>query len=639
MGITRGIPVVAIKFKNEETESVIKVGDVIPAMTLTNGRVIENATLRGVELDLYNAASLTSHNYDTVSSYMYRNSECGLGNNTSNQFDVKTIAFELEDQSFLIVDLTDIKDVLLYSEEDLEWLENVEAEMIIVMETYNDENMSVIVNEEDSTITIDYDTLNEDSVAFIDELITLDGLTKLTWTLNHMTYEIGTEDTDAYDAFKQNVLSTIQSTNTVQEGELIMANGTTELVYTLKVSYFNEAEVVAKINDSSYSSVNNALAAAVENDIIMLMKDTVEDVVVPDGKTVTLNLNGHNITNAASDTITNNGVLTVTGTGIVDNITHGKAAVLNNKTCTLEGGTYQRSAEVGNASNNGGNSYYTILNHGEMTIGAGVTVNNAGSWSSNISNGWYDSTGKTEDDLCKLTIDGATVTGGKYTIKGDELGETIINSGTFSGTGSVTMLNWHKMTINGGTLTNDSHAAVSNGTYGQGVGQLRVIDGVFDAAVAFNTIADYPSTDIVVTGGTYNSEAAVEAAYIASTHQMALQSDGKYKVVEKSAAEMAEEEVNEIISGLSGVEITPDPDTENQFSIVTTDGSLSNSGLFESLAAVEGVTSITVSKGDENAIYNVSDGDMSTFKAAVDAMLPAKVDDPEVTLTMTISFA
>ena len=243
MGITRGIPVVAIKFKNEETESIIKVGDVIPAMTLTNGRVIENATLRGVELDLYNAASLTSHNYDTVSSYMYRNSECGLGNNTSNQFDVKTIACELKDQSFLIVDLTDIKDVLLYSEEDLEWLENVEAEMIIVMETYNDENMSVIVNEEDSTITIDYDTLNEDSVTFIDELITLDGLTKLTWTLNHMTYEIGTEDADVYDTFKQNVLNTIQSTNTVQEGELIMANGTTELVYTLKVSYFNEAEV------------------------------------------------------------------------------------------------------------------------------------------------------------------------------------------------------------------------------------------------------------------------------------------------------------------------------------------------------------------------------------------------------------
>ena len=639
MGITRGIPVVAIKFKNEEIESVINVGDVIPAMTLTNGRVIENATLRGVELDLYNAASLTSHNYDTVSSYMYRNSECGLGNNTSNQFDVKTIVFELEDQSFLVVDLADIKDVLLYSEEDLEWLENVEAEMIIVMETYNDENMSVIVNEEDSTITIDYDILNEDSVAFIDELITLDGLTKLTWTLNHMTYEIGTEDADVYDTFKQNVLNTIQSTNTVQEGELIMANGTTELIYTLKVSYFNEAEVVAKINDNSYSSVNNALAAAVENDVIMLMKDTVEDVVVPDGKTVTLNLNGHNITNAAADTITNNGILTVTGTGVVDNITHGKAAVLNNKTCTLEGGTYQRSAEAGNASSNGGNSYYTILNHGEMTIGAGVTVANAGGWSSNISNGWYDSAGKSEADVCKLTIDGATVSGGKYNVKGDELGETVINSGNFVAANSVTLLNWHKMTINGGTFTNDDHAGVSNGTYGLGVGQLRVTDGVFDVPVAFNTIADYPSVDIVVTGGTYNSESAVDAAYIADTHKIALQEDGKYKVVEKSAAEAAEEEVDEIISGLSGVDITPDPEVENQFSIVTTDGSLSNSGLFESLAAIDGVTTITVSNGDENAVYNVSDGDMSTFKAAVDAMLPTKVDDPEVTLTMTIAFA
>lgn len=407
--------------------------------------------------------------------------------------------------------------------------------------------------------------------------------------------------------------------------------------YTTDVKRLGVATAVVGGKNVVYETASD-MSIVTDGTVVTLLDDVTEDVVIDAGANVVIDLGGHKLTNVSGDTIVNNGNLTIQGTGTVDNVTHGKAAVLNNGTCVLNGGVYERSAEAGTASGNGGNSYYTILNHGEMEINAGVEVKNSGAWSSNVSNGWYDSTGKSEDDVCKLTVNGAVITGGKYTIKGDELGETIVNDGTFSGTGDVTMLNWHKMTVNGGTFTNDSHASISNGTYGLGVGELTVTDGVFDnPGMAFSKIADYPSDKIVITGGTYNIETAVDASYIPDTHQMELQADGKYKVVAKTPAEMAEAEVDEIIANLPDLDITPDPEVDNQFSIVTSDGSLSNSGLFESLAAVDGVTSIQVTNGSATATFTAG-GDMAAFKAEVDAMLPTKVDDPEVTLTMTVLF-
>ena len=107
------------------------------------------------------------------------------------------------------------------------------------------------------------------------------------------------------------------------------------------------------------------------------------DVTLTSGKVeannkVTLNLNGKKLTNqAGANTIevAAGGTLTIEGPGTVDNVSHQKAAV-NSGTVVLNGGTYTRSQENGtSAENSGSNSYYTILNHGTMTINEGVTVN------------------------------------------------------------------------------------------------------------------------------------------------------------------------------------------------------------------------------------------------------------------------
>lgn len=80
---------------------------------------------------------------------------------------------------------------------------------------------------------------------------------------------------------------------------------------------------------------------------------------------------------------------------------HGKAAIFNNGTVVLNGGTYDRSKEIGtSASESGSNSYYTIVNHGTMTIAAGVTVQTAGNdnqygkYSSLVENGYYNYSSK-----------------------------------------------------------------------------------------------------------------------------------------------------------------------------------------------------------------------------------------------------
>ena len=103
----------------------------------------------------------------------------------------------------------------------------------------------------------------------------------------------------------------------------------------------------------------------------------------PEGTDVSsgkLDLNGYTLTNdAGSHTITNKGTLTIidsVGTGIVDNVSHGKGALVNNGTVTLKSGKLTRSAEAGKTStDNGGNSWYVVDNNGgKMTVEGGEIV-------------------------------------------------------------------------------------------------------------------------------------------------------------------------------------------------------------------------------------------------------------------------
>ena len=249
----------------------------------------------------------------------------------------------------------------------------------------------------------------------------------------------------------------------------------------------NEDEGSSAVVPFAEMTIQEQIDAA-ENGVrtrITLQGDLSEDVTIPAEKNILLNLNGHKLTNVSGHTITNNGTLTIEGTGTVDNISHGKAAVYNARggVVTLNGGTYTRSKENGSDKvNSGGNSYYNIQNHGEMTINDGVTVEQNGNFSSMIASGFYDGTDETTDP--KLVINGGTFSGGMNTIKNDDRGILEIHGGTFTNVRQAALMNWNEATITGGSFTaNGAEAVIYNGYLNDGMdcGKLTISGGAFTA--------------------------------------------------------------------------------------------------------------------------------------------------------------
>ena len=299
---------------------------------------------------------------------------------------------------------------------------------------------------------------------------------------------------------------------------LVMAIGVTTMAWATETA----AEKVAKVGDAEYATLADAVAAA-DGKTVQLLTNVTASITIESGKTVTLDLNGKTLTNEdGQHTITNNGTLTIVDTsaaksGTVDNVTHGKAAIVNNGTATLNGGTYTRSKE--NAENNkdnaGGNSYYTILTDkgATMTINAGVTVTNVGHFSSMIRNGG------TGPDASTLTINGGTFSGGINTVKNDEAGVLVIKGGNFSNTSQFVVMNWHKTTINNGTFETleSAEAVLFTSSWGgeanaaASAGTLTINGGTFvRASDSQKMIVDAYNAENTgtasISGGTFNAD-------------------------------------------------------------------------------------------------------------------------------------
>ncbi len=303
---------------------------------------------------------------------------------------------------------------------------------------------------------------------------------------------------------------------------------------------------VATVNDQNYETVQAAIDAN-NQATINVVANTTEDITVPSGKIITLVIaEGVTITNSTSHTITNNGTLTVTGAGNVDNVTHKKAALVNNvgATASLSGSVkYTRSQEAGSDKNNsGGNSYYNIKNTGNMRITENTTVTSSGHFSSLIING--DVT--TESTL---VIENGTFSGGINTVKNGDYGRLTIENGTFSNTTQSTILNWHYALIKGGTFTagdnasnslivgkwkeytkHDSNSYVEPLLYTT-LGETYVTGGNFTGGVSqytsSNSIGQWENGSYFISGGTYSVDVS---EYLVEGYNLAKIGD-KYVVV------------------------------------------------------------------------------------------------------------
>ena len=255
---------------------------------------------------------------------------------------------------------------------------------------------------------------------------------------------------------------------------------------------------------------------------VSLTKDETGSITISTGKTITLDLAGHKLTNTADNhtvTVETGATLTVTDssaekTGTIDNTSHQKGAVVNNGTFVLNSGNLTRSGEASKYDEEkksdiaNGNSWYVVLNHGTMTVNGGkvfFSESNIGYFSSLIANGWYTGSENTEGTPASLTITDGEFTGGKITIKNDDYGVLNIRGGTFSQSDArhFCIYSCNDATISGGTINGTvgcgGYEQEDQSSYEQG---KLVISG--DTQVK-GGIQTFDNANVSISGGTFTN--------------------------------------------------------------------------------------------------------------------------------------
>ena len=348
--------------------------------------------------------------------------------------------------------------------------------------------------------------------------------------------------------------------------------------YGVKINENMVAEVLDAQGKTvgAYDTLADAITAAKNGETVKLLKDVTENVTIPADKTITLDLNGKKLVNSenAQDdkvadadrkhTITNNGTLTIkdsVGGGIVDNVSHGRAAIYNAGTITeIKGGKFTRSVDNStDAASAKGNSWYVIYNAENATINkiSGGEFLAIGKFSSlfrsdgtidEISGGTFTQDGfiafKNQGTVKKIsggtfsskeqsciqnwgTIDevcGGTITAGSigiWNLSSDKYAAPgkvgVISGGSISGTTAAIRLTDYDNTPDGGNKPSTTCKASASITGGTITGALDVRE----------------NTKLTISGGTFDRP--IDSKYCASGFVPKANSDGTYGVTRPSS--------------------------------------------------------------------------------------------------------
>lgn len=291
-----------------------------------------------------------------------------------------------------------------------------------------------------------------------------------------------------------------------------------------------------------YATINEAVKAEGQ-DVIKLLTAVNEDVVIPQRRYATIDLNGQTLTCVKSHAIEveRKGTLTVmssTGKGTVDCIVNAKAALYigPGASATIEAGTFTRSKED---SKNGSNTWYVIQNHGSLVIDGTASVNGSSTFTSAVENG-FDSGRQADMDafntmgdseyVATLTVNDGVIASNKISVKNDEHATCIINGGTLRCTQNP-ITNWSPLTINGGTITTaGSETAILNGSYNGSQGNATINGGTINAKSGDGQIIAFAEgyasgATYTVKGGTFSKAPAQE--YCAPGVSFVTDADGK----------------------------------------------------------------------------------------------------------------
>ena len=243
---------------------------------------------------------------------------------------------------------------------------------------------------------------------------------------------------------------------------------------------------VAKIGETTYATLVDALAAAQTGDTVVLLADATGDVTVAEGCEVVIDLNGNDIVGTLN-AIVNNGTLTINdtvGTGNVyttDVSAQGRAAIVNRGTIVINGGWF------GDANND--TSDRNAINRGNALKNYGTAIVNGG-YFTNVSNQYIGS------DAYAYAIN--TLAGGT----------TVINEATVYGDVNGLIYSAGKTTVNGGSFTLGRPGEENNLWY-LAYGDVMIKGGTWVRAFkvpSWNTSDPKFNGNVVVSGGDFNIE-------------------------------------------------------------------------------------------------------------------------------------
>ena len=363
-------------------------------------------------------------------------------------------------------------------------------------------------------------------------------------TTNLVTVEIGkvnekitanTEKLNEVETKIGEVETKVNETNTKLENlgtELAKDYALKADLDVIKVYGDTTSDTSMEVNGQKYATASEAIAAVEDGGTIKLSGGLGADEVINADKQFTLDMNNAVIVDNEKTPINVgvNGALTLTGNGSVECNKHGKPAINNNGNLIIENGSYTRSVDEKN------NSYYTMVNHGNIVINDGI-FQAPRVISSMIDNGYYDyNTDYKAGEMAEypeLTINGGTFINAFYVIKNDDNGKLYINDGNFYGT---IFNNGYEMIVKGGNFK------VTDGTYNIGMrklndvmnsGKLLIEGGTFysngEVNLKHNGGGEEPS--VVVKGGKFS--AVVPEKYIAEGYEQKYV-DGYYVVSAKA---------------------------------------------------------------------------------------------------------
>ncbi len=304
----------------------------------------------------------------------------------------------------------------------------------------------------------------------------------------------------------------------------------------------------AKVGDTYYKTLAEAVAAA-NNATVTLLKDVTANVTIPEGKTITLDLNGKTLSGGKNND---------------------KAALLNEGTVTIKDSSATKTGTIKREddADKTGTSYYVIKNLGTMTIEQANVNNNSGYKETNSAGSMKGSSlicngDRADDNETTLTInDGVFEQQNFLAVKNGAMGILNVNGGKFTSKHSA-IQNWYKADIKGGEINGqlwtDAFTWAPNGV---SAGETKISGTTkFTGEIVMDITGSVkPTLEIsggemnvtnwritsaaanagakpVITGGLFSSEPAEK--YIAENHYVDASNNGDYPYTVKEGTKPA----------------------------------------------------------------------------------------------------